>query len=55
MKVAVFPFAPTSERIARWLYELADEKLGDARVRVVCGRVYETLHPVHAVAEYRPR
>jgi 6-pyruvoyl tetrahydropterin synthase/QueD family protein len=55
MKVAVFPFAPTSERLARWLYELADERLGTERVRVVCGRVYETLHPVHAVAEYRAR
>jgi 6-pyruvoyl tetrahydropterin synthase/QueD family protein len=55
MKVAVFPFAPTSERLARWLYELADARLADERVRVVCGRVYETLHPVHAVAEYRAR
>lgn len=55
LKVAVFPFAPTSERLARWLYELADAELGDERVRVACGRVYETLHPVQAVAEYRPR
>ncbi len=55
MKLAVFPFAPTSERIARWLFELADARLSDGRVRVACGRVYETLHPVEAVAEYRPR
>jgi len=55
MKVAVFPFSPTSERIACWLYELAASRLDDARVRVLTGRVYETLHPVEAVAEYGPR
>jgi len=52
MKLAVFPFSPTSERFARWLYELAAARLDDARVHVRVGRVYETLHPVHAVAEY---
>ncbi len=52
MKVAVFPFSPTSERIAAWLYGLAQSRLEDARVRIACGRVYETLHPVEAVAEY---
>ena len=52
MKLAVFSFSPTSERIARWLFELAAEKLDDDRVRVRLGRVYETLHPVEAVAEY---
>jgi len=52
MKVAVFPFSPTSERIAEWLCGLAASKLNDARVRVALGRVYETLHPVEAVAEY---
>jgi 6-pyruvoyl tetrahydropterin synthase/QueD family protein len=52
MKLAVFPFSPTSERFARWLFELASSRLNDARVRVRVGRVYETLHPVHAVAEY---
>jgi 6-pyruvoyl tetrahydropterin synthase/QueD family protein len=56
MKVAVFSFSPTSERFARWLYELAASRLDDARVRVRLGRIYETLHPVQAVAEYvRPR
>ncbi len=55
MKLAVFPFAPTSERLAQWLFELADARLGGGRVRVACGRVYETLHPVEAVAEYRKR
>jgi 6-pyruvoyl tetrahydropterin synthase/QueD family protein len=54
MKVAVFPFSPTSERIARWLFELARTRLDDDRVKVAVGRVYETLHPVEAVAEYAP-
>ena len=54
MKVAVFPFPPTSERLARWLYELADATLTNNRVKVTYGRVYETLHPVQSVAEYRP-
>lgn len=53
LKVAVFPFSPTSERIARWLFELASAELDDGRVCVESARVYETLHPVHAVAEYR--
>lgn len=54
MKVAVFPFAPTSERLAQWLYELAQSKLADGRVAVAYTRIYETLHPVASVAEYRP-
>jgi 6-pyruvoyltetrahydropterin/6-carboxytetrahydropterin synthase len=53
MKVAVFPFSPTSERLARWLYELARERLEGGQVRVEYGRIYETLHPVESVAEYR--
>jgi 6-pyruvoyl tetrahydropterin synthase/QueD family protein len=52
IKVAVFPFAPTSERLAHWLYGLASARLDDTRVSVTAGRVYETLHPVEAVAEY---
>ena len=55
MKVAVFPFSPTSERLAEWLYRLAERELGDARVRVSFARVYETLHPVESVAEFQPR
>jgi hypothetical protein len=52
----VFPFSPTSERFASWLCELAAARLDDERVRVRLGRIYETLHPVEAVAEYvRPR
>ena len=54
MKVAVLPFSPTSERLAKWLYELAAEQLNDDRVSVTCARIYETLHPVESVAEYRP-
>lgn len=57
MKVAVFPFSPTSERLAAWLYELANEKIAadsGGRVRIAWTRVYETLHPVESVAEYRP-
>ncbi len=53
MKVAVFAFSPTSERLARWLYELAVEQLADERVTVSYARIYETLHPVEAVAEFR--
>jgi 6-pyruvoyltetrahydropterin/6-carboxytetrahydropterin synthase len=52
MKLAVFPFSPTSERIARWLFELASQALDDERVKVRVGRVYETLHPVESVAEF---
>lgn len=54
VKLAVFPFSPTSERFAKWLWELADAKLRTDRVSVRCARVYETLHPVQAVAEYWP-
>lgn len=52
MKLAVFPFSPTSERIAEWLFGLAQSELADARVQVALARVYETLHPVEAVAEF---
>lgn len=54
MKVAVFPFSPTSERLARWLYEVSQAHLGDGRVSVAAARVYETLLPTEAVAEYAP-
>lgn len=53
MKVAVFPFSPTSERLAEWLHKLATEKLADDRVHIAWVRVYETLHPVESVAEFR--
>ncbi len=54
IKVAVFPFNPSSERIAEWLYDLAAERLEDGRVHIPWTRVYESLRPVHSVAEYRP-
>lgn len=54
MRVAVFPFAPTSERLAKWLYDLATAELADDRVQVAYARIYETLHPVESIAEYRP-
>lgn len=53
MKVAIFPFSPTSERLAEWLHRLATERLADGRVRIDWVRVYETLHPVESVAEFR--
>jgi 6-pyruvoyl tetrahydropterin synthase/QueD family protein len=52
LKVAVFPFSPTSERLARWLFDAATEALAGGRVFVERARVYETLHPVESVAEY---
>jgi 6-pyruvoyl-tetrahydropterin synthase len=54
MKVAVFPFTPTSERLAKWFYEAARSELADDRVTVTCARVYESLHPVATFAEYVP-
>lgn len=54
IKVAVFPFTPTSERLAQWLYDVSQATVGDQRVKVVAARVYETLHPTELVAEYRP-
>lgn len=53
MKVAIFPFSPTSERMAEWLFHAAASVLDDERVNVSCARVYETLHPVEAIGEYR--
>ena len=53
LKVVVFAFNPTSERIAEWLYQLAHSRLADERVSVEFARVFETLHPVESVAEYR--
>lgn len=53
IKVCVFPFSPTSERLAEWLYRFAESELADDRVRVDFARVYETLHPVESVAEFR--
>jgi 6-pyruvoyltetrahydropterin/6-carboxytetrahydropterin synthase len=52
IKVAVFPFAPTSETLAKWLYGLAKETLADERVRVDHARIFEALHPAETYAEY---
>lgn len=54
IKVAVFPFTPTSERLAHWLYDVTQSAVGDDRVKIVSARVFETLHPTELVAEYRP-
>lgn len=54
IKLAVFPFTPTSERLAEWLYHATKESMADERVRVAQTRVYETLHPVESYAEYLP-
>ena len=54
IKVAVFPFTPTSERLAEWLYGVASSRVGDDRVNVLSARVYESLHPVEMFAEYAP-
>lgn len=54
IKIAVFPFSPTSERLARWLWEVSQAKVGGARVRTLGARIYESLHPTQAVAEYGP-
>jgi 6-pyruvoyl-tetrahydropterin synthase len=52
IKVCVFPFTPTSERIAEWLYQVASKAMGDDRVSVRRTRVYETLHPVESYADF---
>ena len=54
IKIAVFPFSPTSERLARWLYESAATQVADSRVSIAYARVYETLRPVEMMAEYAP-
>ncbi len=54
IKLAVFPFTPTSERLAEWLHDTARARFADDRVRVACGRVFETLHPAETIAEFWP-
>ncbi|MDP7040409.1 MAG: 6-carboxytetrahydropterin synthase [Myxococcota bacterium] len=54
LKVAVFPFSPTSERFSKWLYDAARATLEDDRVKIRYARIFETLHPVESVAEYWP-
>jgi len=52
IKVAVFPFTPTSERLAEWLHAVATQQMADSRVTVARTRVYETLHPMESFAEF---
>lgn len=52
IKIAVFPFTPTSERLAEWLYKVAQDTLANDRVNVAAARVYESLHPVDTYAEF---
>lgn len=52
IKVCVFPFTPTSERIAEWLHSVASAAMADDRVQVRKARVYETLHPVESFADF---
>jgi 6-pyruvoyl-tetrahydropterin synthase len=54
IKVVVFPFEPTSERLAEWLYGVAMDAIADDRVSIAYARVYEALHPTELFAEYRP-
>ncbi len=56
MKIATFPFSPTSERLAQWLFKFAQGELeqssGPQPLKIAKTRIYETLHPVEAYAEY---
>ncbi len=54
IKVAVFPFTPTSERLAHWLYDVTEKTVADDRVHVASARVYESLHPTELYADYSP-
>lgn len=54
IKVAVFPFTPTSERLAEWLFGVADKAVSDDRVRIASTRVFETMHPTELYADFRP-
>ena len=50
IKVVTFDFNPTSERLAKWLFHVADLAFPSM---VKEAAVYETLHPVQSVARYR--
>jgi 6-pyruvoyl tetrahydropterin synthase/QueD family protein len=55
IKIACFPFNPTSERLAEWLYFVADaamKQTNSPRVTVDFARIYETIHPVESVATF---
>lgn len=52
IKLTIFPFTPTSERLAKWLYETTASVFADKRVRVARARIYESLHPSESFADY---
>jgi hypothetical protein len=52
IKVTVFPFSPTSERLAEWLCQLAKDNVEDCRVKVLGAKIFESLHPTESIAEY---
>jgi len=54
IKVTIFPFSPTSERLAEWLYQLAKDNMEDDRVKVLGAKVYESLRPTESIAEFKP-
>ena len=58
MRLVIFSWAPTCERLAMWLYiftqrQLATMRTSSREVSIVKASVYEQLHPVRAWAEYR--
>ena len=52
IKVCVFPFTPTSERLAEWLFRMTAAEIQDKRVRMQRARIYETMHPAESFADY---
>jgi 6-pyruvoyl-tetrahydropterin synthase len=52
IKVCVFPFSPTSERLAEWLFKVAVRRLANERVQISRARVYESLQPVESFADF---
>lgn len=55
LKLVIFNFTPTSERLAKWLYDYTSatcNAVSPDNLIVKYARVYETLHPVPTYAEY---
>lgn len=52
IKLCVFPFTPTSERLAEWLFRMTATEIRDPRVRMLKARIYETMHPTESFADY---
>jgi 6-pyruvoyl-tetrahydropterin synthase len=53
MKIAIFPFTPTSERLAEWFHGVCQNEIAAPLRWTEEVRVYETLHPVEAYASYK--